>query len=358
MSKKHLRIFAGIISLFVFCQKSSKEMPWLDGFPKNFAAHDKVIMVDFFDEGCAPCMRLLGETFTDPKVVDFCQKDLATYKIHAWWEANEPIREANKVYSIPTLIFFNQNGEEIERLVGFRDAETFIREVTDIIGGKGTYLSLKKQYEAEPDDMEVLYQLALKESKIGRKGDANSHALWKKLMENSEPGSSKEMEAELHYKTGILWAEEQPEGLIDFMQKIDNPACMLDALHSLTDYYNYKKDTTLEIQYTQQYTDYIMQHPETMDTLKTISAMNGYAWRMTELSQNLNDALVKIDYAVSLFPADIDVHFKVAVVDTKAEVHWKLGDKETALKLTDECLKETPDDEYLINKRKAILGEE
>ena len=29
MSKKHLRIFAGIISLFVFCQKSSKEMPWL-----------------------------------------------------------------------------------------------------------------------------------------------------------------------------------------------------------------------------------------------------------------------------------------------------------------------------------------
>ena len=358
MFKKILFILIGITSLVIFCQKSPKEMTWLDGFPKDFAAHDKVMMVDFFDEGCAPCMRLLGETFTDPNVVDFCQKNLVTYKVHAWWEENKPIREANQVYGIPTLIFFNPKGEEIERLVGFRDADTFIREVTDILNGKGTYLSLKKQYETEPDNMDVLYQLALKESKIGRKGDANSHALWEKLMENSEPGSPREEEAELHYRTGILWAEEHPEGLIDFMNKIDNKEYIMDALHSLTDYYNYQKDTTLEVKYTQKYSDYIMQHPEIMDTLGTISAMNGYAWRMTELNQNLDDALVKIDYAVSLFPANIDTSFKVAVVDTKAEVHWKLGDKETALRLTDECLKDTPNDGYLIKKRKAILGED
>ena len=73
--------------------------------------------------------------------------------------------------------------------------------------------------------------------------------------------------------------------------------------------------------------------------------LNSYAWRMTELELNLEDALTKIRRAVDLAREE-GAETLAQLWDTEAEVLWKLGHVEEAVMLIERCITLQPDDSY------------
>ena len=75
---------------------------------------------------------------------------------------------------------------------------------------------------------------------------------------------------------------------------------------------------------------------------------------MSELELNLEDALIKVDTALSLIE---ETHKSYPnVLDTKAEVLWKLGEIDAAIDIIDEALKINPNSEYYKTQKEKFIN--
>ena len=83
--------------------------------------------------------------------------------------------------------------------------------------------------------------------------------------------------------------------------------------------------------------------------------LNQYSWRMSELNINLNDALEKVEYALEIFNEnDIGID---NIIDTKAELLWKLGMKDKAIDEIQNAIKIDPDNQYYKKQKNKFLQE-
>lgn len=91
----------------------------------EFVAKDTLTVVDFYATWCPPCKMLA------PIMEELAEqaKDYEVAKI----DIDQAIDIANDfgVMSIPTLIFF-KNGNEIQRLVGFRNKDELLDEINNL----------------------------------------------------------------------------------------------------------------------------------------------------------------------------------------------------------------------------------
>ena len=79
------------------------------------------------------------------------------------------------------------------------------------------------------------------------------------------------------------------------------------------------------------------------------SFLNMYAWRLSELNYNLDDALEKIELGINII--DKSDNSYPYLLDTKAEILWKLNRKEEAIMIINTALKIDPDNEYYKNQK-------
>ncbi len=84
--------------------------------------------------------------------------------------------------------------------------------------------------------------------------------------------------------------------------------------------------------------------------------LNSYAWRMAEIEMNLRDALEKAERAVSMVQSS-EKSTQAQIMDTQAEVLWKLGRTEEALQIIEACIELQPDDEYFRKQKEKFQGE-
>lgn len=88
--------------------------------------NDKII-IDFYADWCIPCKELDALTFSDAKVIsalsDF--KSLKVDMTKSLSEEIEQIREKFKIVGMPTILFIDSKGNEIDRLTGFINAKEF-----------------------------------------------------------------------------------------------------------------------------------------------------------------------------------------------------------------------------------------
>jgi thiol:disulfide interchange protein DsbD len=98
-------------------------------------AQGKTVMIDLFADWCVACKEFEKYTFPDPAVVDalsntvWMQIDLTDNT-----EVNLQFQEHFNILGLPTILFFNEQGGELDRarVTGFMRAEPFAQHVNNI----------------------------------------------------------------------------------------------------------------------------------------------------------------------------------------------------------------------------------
>jgi len=340
----YVTIFS-IISI-ISCQQQMNEINWLSGIPENPPDNGKMMMIDFYGKTSSPCMKLFKVTFTDSAVIDYAAKNLNCYKIEAWSDENADYRKKFNIFSVPTILFLDEEGKEIERLTQFMPPEKFLYQVERIARGEDTYLSLLKQVDENPLDLDATIKLAEKVARMELRGMERSQDLWMRVIDLAANGTYERNYGKMNYFAGIMWQSENPEQLISFLDSLPDYPFVAEGMKWVLEFYQYRKDTLAEAKYYAYGVERILQSQEKFSEIDIPKMINEYSWRMTLIGQNLNDALDKIQYAIDKLPPDEEAYWRAAIMDTEAEIHWLLGNTTKALEIIEECIKLMPDDSY------------
>jgi len=92
-------------------------------------------IVEFAADWCLPCLEMKRSTFVDPEVTREAER-FATLVADVTESSprNDALLAEFAVVGVPTIIFYGPDGEEVDRLVGFVDAETFARTMRRVDG--------------------------------------------------------------------------------------------------------------------------------------------------------------------------------------------------------------------------------
>jgi len=123
----------------------------------------------------------------------------------------------------------------------------------------------------------------------------------------------------------------------------DSPFCM-DAYKKMV--YHYADTEQLEKELSA-YNEMLSLFPDDP------GALNSYAWRMAEIETNLGDALIKVRKAVVI--TSDDPNRQAGIIDTEAEVLWKMNRFDEAIEAIEKAISIEPDNQYFNNQKEKFI---
>tara|TARA_S200000501_G_C20868290_1_gene763016 strand:- start:2929 stop:3579 length:651 start_codon:yes stop_codon:yes gene_type:complete len=203
--------------------------------------------------------------------------------------------------------------------------------VKEILEGENTISVLENKLIESPNDYSIIFKLG---EKYSARGESEiSEKYYTQFLKNAPEEMEDEIISAKFAMAKLGWENSDITGLQNFIKDYSESPLCISAYQMIAKYYIVEKDTTKEIS-----TLFEMSEKFT----KSSSVMNSYAWRMTELKQNLDDALIKAKIGVEL----ADDNSKPMILDTQAEVEWLLGDIQNAIKTIKRAIELNPKDEY------------
>ncbi|MFP3507333.1 protein-disulfide reductase DsbD [Burkholderia sp. SIMBA_062] len=93
-------------------------------------ASGRPVMLDFYADWCVSCKEMEHLTFTDSRVqARLAQLHLVRADVTANNSDDQALLKRFNLFGPPGIIFFDRNGNEIGRVVGYQAAETFLRSL-------------------------------------------------------------------------------------------------------------------------------------------------------------------------------------------------------------------------------------
>lgn len=132
---------------------------------------NKYLFVDCFTTWCGPCKYMTSTIFPQEKVGDFFNKNFVNVKVQfdktkgdseevkSWYADAESMSKEFKVVAYPTFLIFSPQGELVHRIVGGGDADGFIAKAQKALNPETQYYTLLKKYDAGKPSPETLKQL-------------------------------------------------------------------------------------------------------------------------------------------------------------------------------------------------------
>lgn len=87
---------------------------------------NRLIFLDAYASWCGPCKRMEAEVFPVPEVSSFFNANFINAHIDMESAEGEILSQRYKVYSLPTWLFINGQGEVVHRAVGYLEAPSFL----------------------------------------------------------------------------------------------------------------------------------------------------------------------------------------------------------------------------------------
>lgn len=113
-------------SIALNAQTAPIDESW-ESVKKQAVAEKKLIFVDLYFTGCAPCAQMDREVFPDPKVAAFLEANFITFKSDILKEEiGKKLSMKYGVTGFPTFLFLNSNGKLIDNAGGFQSANQFM----------------------------------------------------------------------------------------------------------------------------------------------------------------------------------------------------------------------------------------
>jgi len=285
-----------------------------------------------------------ANTFTDKNVSKYLNQNFINLKIDAETEYGRKLFDDYNGTGFPLLLFLDSNKNELERFYGYFEAEIFLEKITNIKNGYNTFPVLQAQYDSGDNSAETMSILASKYAERGN--DSLAAQLYQNVIISKNVSSRMFLEAKffiskLKLKDGLT------EELENYINTYPDSPFLKDAVNQLLRFYQKNKLTKKEILYFKKYIEIFSEDPW---------FLNQFSWRMTELNSNLDLALTKINHALNIIEED---EAKIAnIIDTKAEVLWKLGKIEEAIKTIEEAILLDPSNDYYLNQKEKFNKDE
>jgi len=120
-------------------------MPFIEGRPfaeilKKAKAEKKPIMIDVYAVWCGPCKLMDRTTFVDPAVIAWTKANVIPVRIDAERGEGRRVAIRYSVFSFPTVLFLDPDGNEIDRLLGAFGPVEFRKAAPDVLGRKSKLL--------------------------------------------------------------------------------------------------------------------------------------------------------------------------------------------------------------------------
>ena len=323
---------------------NSQKLNWYKGSLEDAFAlsDDKIIMIDFYTDWCAPCKLLDSDTFTNEEVIQYVDNNFIPIKINAESEYGMPLYEKFKGTGYPMIIFLDKEKNEIDRFYGFYPPNDFILKLNNILSGDHTFPDLLTKYKLGDNSSSTIFELAKKYFSRGEYDDALQ--LYEKILENKD--LSYNMFHETNYSIGMIKLKNnESNNLEKYIRQYPESFLLKQSIINLLMYYKFNFLEKKELDLYNKYIDRFSNDP---------LFLNQYSWRMTELNINLDNALKKINLSLSLI--ENDDKNQAMINDTKAEVYWKLGEVDKAIITINESISIDPDNQYYINQKEKFLN--
>ena len=103
--------------------KSNRLMPVLEEAQKA----NKPVFVDFYASWCGPCKVLERDVFNTSEVSTFVNEHFVSVRISTETEDGKAVAQIYGVDKLPTMLFLDKKGVELDRIVGTTTPGRFIR---------------------------------------------------------------------------------------------------------------------------------------------------------------------------------------------------------------------------------------
>lgn len=240
--------------------------------------------------------------------------------------------------AMPTLIFLDSNGNEIDRIIGYLPPEDYQTRIAEIQSNLNTLAACLQKYENGERTPHLLFTIAEKYS--DRNESANAKKYYLELL-NSFPDIDENMVSTAKFKVAY---DEFKNGNMSqfnkFINRFPTSPMAQQALSLMARFYKGSDNLVSELGV---YARMLALYPNNPRIL------NSYAWRMAEIKLNLEDALNKAKYAVELTKGDKD--FQAGILDTEAEILWRMGRFDDAILTIEKSLQIDPSNDYFLNQK-------
>jgi len=138
----------------------------------------KFIFVDCYTTWCGPCIWMSENIFPQQKVGDFFNANFINLKIQmdqtpkdsedtkSWYEEAKRFEKDYLVRAYPTFLIFDTNGELVHRIVGGGEADAFINKAKEGLNPETQYSTLVRKFDANPTDTAIAKATATAARKV------------------------------------------------------------------------------------------------------------------------------------------------------------------------------------------------
>ncbi len=94
--------------------------------------NNKPVFIDFMTDYCGACQRMENETYTDQRVQDKTD-EIIFIKVDA--QERSDLAKEYEIRYVPTLIFKDAEGKQVNRVTGFMGASELVDRLNDLTNG-------------------------------------------------------------------------------------------------------------------------------------------------------------------------------------------------------------------------------
>jgi len=281
-----------------------------------------------------------ANTFSNNTVINYISDNFIPLKINAETKDGSDLFQQYNGTGYPMIIFFDKHQNELDRFYGYFPPEEFKIKLENVVNGENTFPSLLTKYNLGNQSSETMFELASKY--FDRGDDSIASNLYNKVIQHSDVSFQIFHQSKL--SLGIIGLNESPVLLENYIEVYPDTPYLYEAVNYLLQYFNKNNFEEMELNYYNKYIDRFSSDPW---------FLNQYSWRMTELNTNLDLALEKINLSLSII--ENDNKDRAMILDTKAEIYWKLGEINDAILIINDSIALDPDNEYYQNQKNKFL---
>jgi len=140
--------------------------------------------------------------FTDQKAIEFFTNEMLLVKIDC--DVDTLTKKHYRVSGYPTTVLIDGDGDDIDRIIGFKPAEEYMQTLVDYSNGIGTLADLLRQAETKEDRV-LYYEIANKYKYSG--GTREAETWFSRVIKAGDPvdslsGMSRLGTADLYRRAG------------------------------------------------------------------------------------------------------------------------------------------------------------